>query len=159
MSKVQCLYRKHNPPFWIITLYLFTALRSRPLDGWTYKNENAVFYHPPGAPMSDQEKIDFSKKQKQIVRANTRFKSNPWKVSEAQKGNLMASKKESELGKVGIDGNDKLCKGVQWPNAGVVPVPRAIGSFTNRNILTSFFKIGGTGFRRNPSVRPRDAFT
>ena len=82
---------------------------TKPLDGWTYKNVNAVFYHPAGAPMSDQEKIDFAKKQKQIVRENTRFKTNPWKGLDkaGQKAeSLVAAKKESELGKVGVDGKD-----------------------------------------------------
>ena len=84
---------------------------TKPLDGWTYKNVNAVFYHPAGAPMSDQEKIDLAKKEKQIVRENTRFKSNPWKGLDkggaGQKAeSLVAAKKESELGKVGVDGKD-----------------------------------------------------
>ena len=61
------------------------ALESKPLDGWTYKNENAVFYPPVGVPMSDLEKIEAAKKEKTIHHENTRFKSNPWKMSEAQK--------------------------------------------------------------------------
>lgn len=79
---------------------------NKPLDGWTYKNENAVFYHPSGAPLSDQEKIDVAKKQKIIVRENTRFKSNPWKTSEDTKNSLIAAKKEADMGKVGVDGRN-----------------------------------------------------
>ena len=79
---------------------------SKPLDGWTYKNENAVFYHPRGAPLSDREKIEIAKKERVINRENTRFKSNPWKMSEAQRNNLVAAKKEAESGKVGVDGKD-----------------------------------------------------
>ena len=34
------------------------TLESKPLDGWTYKNENAVFYPPDGASWSDAEKVE-----------------------------------------------------------------------------------------------------
>ncbi len=82
------------------------SLETKPLDGWTYKNVNAVFYHPEGAPLSDAEKIEWSKKQKMIVKENTRFKTNPWKLTEAAKANLIAAKKEADSGKVGADGKN-----------------------------------------------------
>ena len=40
---------------------------TRPLDGWTYKNVNSVFYHPDGAAFTDAEKIEMAKKEKLIV--------------------------------------------------------------------------------------------
>ena len=82
---------------------------TKALDGWTYKNENAVFYHPAGTPLSNAEKMSMAAKQKIINRQNTRFKSNPWKMNE-KKGQtaLIAAKKEIEAGKVGIDGKDLL---------------------------------------------------
>ena len=46
---------------------------TKALDGWTYKNENAVFYHPAGTPLSNAEKISLATKQKIINRQNTRF--------------------------------------------------------------------------------------
>ena len=91
-------------------------LDSKPLDGWTYKNENAVFYVPSGAPLSDTEKIEIAKKERVINRENTRFKNNPWKVSgEDQRSNLVAAKKEADSGKVGIDGK-KLVDPKSTPN-------------------------------------------
>lgn len=81
---------------------------TKALDGWTYKNENAVFYHPAGTPLSNAEKISLATKQKIINRQNTRFKSNPWKLNEKQGQTLIAAKKEIEAGKVGIDGKDLL---------------------------------------------------
>jgi len=88
---------------------------TKPLDGWTYKNRNNVFYHPTGVQLSDSEKIELAKKEKIIVRENTRFKTNPWKLNEAQKNNLVAAKKEAELGKVGIDGKN-LVEGSATPS-------------------------------------------
>ena len=79
---------------------------SKPLDGWTYKNVNAVFYNPDGAPLSDKEKVELAKKKRSINIDNTRFKTNPWKLNETQKGSLVAAKKEHEMGKVGADGKD-----------------------------------------------------
>ena len=81
---------------------------TKALDGWTYKNENAVFYHPAGTPLSNAEKISLATKQKIINRQNTRFKSNPWKLNEKQGQTLIAAKKDIEAGKVGIDGKDLL---------------------------------------------------
>ena len=78
---------------------------SKAVESWTYRNENAVFYHPSGTELSNTEKISLAKKQKVINRQNTRFKGNPWKLTEKQ-GSLIASKKETEAGKVGIDGKD-----------------------------------------------------
>ena len=56
--------------------------------------------------MTDSEKIDLAKKEKLIIRENTRFKTNPWKMNEAQKNNLLAAAKNADLGKVGIDGKN-----------------------------------------------------
>lgn len=82
------------------------SLESKPLDGWTYKNVNAVFYNPEGVVLTDAEKVELAKKQRSINIENTRFKTNPWKMSEQQKGTLVAARKEHELGKVGADGKD-----------------------------------------------------
>jgi protein DGCR14 len=82
----------------------------KPLDGWTYKNENPVFYPPVGVPMTDSERIDFAKKEKTIILENTRFKINPWK-SEGQKGGSViaaTAKKAANYGKVGADGKDLI---------------------------------------------------
>ena len=49
------------------------------------------------------------------MRENTRFKTNPWKLNEAQKNNLIAAKQEAELGKVGIDGKN-LVEGSATPS-------------------------------------------
>ena len=80
------------------------STESKPLDGWTYKNVNPVFYNPDGVELSDHEKMEIVKKQRTIHIENTRFKTNPWKLTDKQKDNLLASKKEHELGKVGADG-------------------------------------------------------
>ena len=80
------------------------ATESKPLDGWTYKNVNPVFYNPDGVELSDHEKMEIVKKQRTIHIDNTRFKTNPWKLTDKQKEALMASKQEHELGKVGADG-------------------------------------------------------
>ena len=82
------------------------ALETKPVDGWTYKSRNDVFYNPRGVQMTDSEKIDLAKKEKLIIRENTRFKTNPWKLNEAQKNNLLAAAKNADLGKVGIDGKN-----------------------------------------------------
>ena len=82
------------------------ALETKPVDGWTYKSRNDVFYNPRGVQMTDSEKIDLAKKEKLIIRENTRFKTNPWKMNEAQKNNLLAAAKNADLGKVGIDGKN-----------------------------------------------------
>ncbi len=81
---------------------------SKPLDGWTYKNKNAVFYNPDGTALTDQEKVELAKKEKVIALENTRFKSNPWKA-DLQEGNMKLTafqKRESDVGKIGIDGKD-----------------------------------------------------
>ena len=69
-------------------------------------SRNDVFYNPRGVQMTDSEKIDLAKKEKLIIRENTRFKTNPWKMNEAQKNNLLAAAKNADLGKVGIDGKN-----------------------------------------------------
>ena len=81
---------------------------TRPLDGWTYKNVNSVFYHPEGAAFTDAEKIEMAKKEKVIVHENTRFSSNPWKsnVSESFLKQTASARKEASLGKVGVDGKE-----------------------------------------------------
>ena len=81
---------------------------TRPLDGWTYKNVNSVFYHPEGAAFTDAEKIEMAKKEKLIVHENTRFGSNPWKsnVSESFLKQTASARKEASLGKVGVDGKE-----------------------------------------------------
>ncbi len=79
---------------------------SKTPDGWTYRNQNEVFYPPEGAPLSAQEIVELAKKERGIVFENTRFKKNPWK-SELQDSSLQESvysKKEKEAGKVGVDG-------------------------------------------------------
>jgi len=50
--------------------------------------------------MSNEEKIEFAKKEKIIVRENTRFKSNPWKLTEAQKTILSRLKKKLNWAKL-----------------------------------------------------------
>ena len=80
------------------------STESKPLDGWTYKNVNPVFYNPDGVELSDHEKMEIVKKQRTIHIENTRFKTNPWKLTDKQKEALMVSKQEQELGKVGADG-------------------------------------------------------
>ena len=75
------------------------SLETKPIDGWTYKARNDVFYNPRGVQMTDSEKIELAKKERLIIRENTRFKSNPWKLNEAQKNNLLAARKEAELGR------------------------------------------------------------
>ena len=86
------------------------AKTSKPLEGWTYKNVNSVFYHPDGAVFSDEEKIEMAKKEKLIVHDNTRFNSNPWKtgVSEVNLRQTATLKKEASLGKVGVDGKELI---------------------------------------------------
>ena len=54
---------------------------------WTYKNVNAVFYNPDGAPLTDAEKVELAKKERKINLENTRFTSNPWK-SDVQNANV-----------------------------------------------------------------------
>jgi protein DGCR14 len=83
---------------------------SKPLDGWTYKNVNAVFYHPDGAAFSDAEKIEMAKKEKIIVHENTRFTANPWKtnVSDSSLKLTATLKKEANMGKVGVDGKELI---------------------------------------------------
>ncbi len=79
---------------------------SKTTDGWTYKNENAVFYTPDGVEMSLQEQMDQAKKERKIVHENTRFKRNPWKtdLKDVTLKETVHSKKEKEAGRVGVDG-------------------------------------------------------
>ncbi len=79
---------------------------SRTTDGWTYKNENAVFYPPEGVEMSAKEQIERAKKERKIVYENTRFSKNPWKTDlrDSSLKETVISKKEKEAGKVGVDG-------------------------------------------------------
>ena len=82
--------------------------KSQKLDGWTYKNVNAVFYPPEGAPLSKEEEIERAKKKRKIIFENTRFKKNPWKV-DLQDNSLKETaykKQEKEAGKVGVDGKE-----------------------------------------------------
>ncbi|TRY73611.1 hypothetical protein TCAL_01868 [Tigriopus californicus] len=79
---------------------------SKPLDTWVYTNANAVFYPPEGVPMSAEEWAEASKRDRQIVFRNTRFKANPWK-SDLHKSSVEAqahTKQEKSAGKVGPDG-------------------------------------------------------
>lgn len=79
---------------------------SKPLDTWVYTNANAVFYPPEGVPMSAEEWAEASKRDRQIVFRNTRFRVNPWK-SDIHKSSLEAqahTKQEKSAGKVGPDG-------------------------------------------------------
>ena len=58
MSKVECLYRKHNPPFWIITLYLFTALGKK-AEGFSFAGAGAsVFGGSANATTSPNKAAD-----------------------------------------------------------------------------------------------------
>ena len=75
-------------------------------EGWTYKNANAVFYNPSGVELSQTEKIELAKKERQIVHENTRFKANPWKSKDQTENTFKTMKKEASLAKVGVDGKD-----------------------------------------------------
>ena len=80
--------------------------QSVPVEGWTYKNVNAVFYPPEGVEFTKAEEVERISKQRSINFDNTRFKKNPWK-NEIQKTNLEQTaytKKEKEAGHVGVDG-------------------------------------------------------
>ena len=84
------------------------ASGSTRVDGWTYKNVNAVFYNPDGAPLTDAEKVELAKTERKVVLKNTRFTVNPWK-SDVQSASVKLSaeaKQNSNLGKVGADGKN-----------------------------------------------------
>ena len=40
------------------------SLETKPIDGWTYKARNDVFYNPRGVQMTDSEKIELAKKER-----------------------------------------------------------------------------------------------
>ena len=92
---------------------------STSVDGWTYKNINAVFYNPDGAPLTDAEKVELAKKERKIILENTRFTTNPWKsdVQSATVKQTAVAKQESKLGKVGADGKE-LVDGNATPSVG-----------------------------------------
>ena len=92
---------------------------STSVDGWTYKNVNAVFYNPEGAPLTDAEKVELAKKERKVVLENTRFTINPWKtdVQSASVKQTAAAKQDSKLGKVGADGKE-LVDGNKTPSVG-----------------------------------------
>ena len=92
---------------------------STSVDGWTYKNVNAVFYVPEGAPLTDGEKVELAKKERKVVLENTRFTANPWKsnVQSASVKQAAEAKQNSKLGKVGADGKE-LVDGNSTPSVG-----------------------------------------
>ncbi len=79
---------------------------SRSTDGWTYRNENAVFYPPEGVDPTPEELVERARKERKIVHENTRFRRDPWKsdLRDSSLKETVASKKEKEAGKVGVDG-------------------------------------------------------
>ena len=89
------------------------------VEGWTYKNVNAVFYNPDGAPLTDAEKVELAKKERKIILENTRFTANPWKkdVQSANVKETAIAKQNSKLGKVGADGKE-LVDGNVTPSVG-----------------------------------------
>ena len=86
---------------------------------WTYKNINAVFYNPDGAPLTDAEKVELAKKERKVILENTRFTTNPWKsdLQSATVKQTAAAKQDSKLGKVGADGKE-LVDGNATPSVG-----------------------------------------
>ena len=92
---------------------------NKAVEGWTYKNVNAIFYNPDGAPLTDAEKVELAKKERKIILENTRFTANPWKkdVQSANVKETAIAKQNSKLGKVGADGKE-LVDGNATPSVG-----------------------------------------
>lgn len=87
-----------------------TVDRDKPLDIelWTYQNVNHIFHYPDSLELTEDQKTELAKKQKEIIHTNTRMEKMPWK-SEKQMELLRKEKERLEAmqeGKVGIDGKE-----------------------------------------------------
>jgi protein DGCR14 len=127
--------------------------RSKPVDGFTYKNVNSVFYTPDNVPLTPDEIVERAKKDRSIAFENTRFSSNPWRL-ELQNSTLKQTalyKREKEAGKVGVDGKEASApasaKGLRGFNyVSMTPSPRP-GVDDGESPLMTWGEVESTPYR------------
>lgn len=54
------------------------------IDTWKYKNRNYIMFTPDGVELTEQEKVEMSKKRQEIVYQNTRLTVNPFNEAQSK---------------------------------------------------------------------------
>lgn len=54
------------------------------VDTWGYKNRNYIMFVPDGVELTDEQRLERSKKRQEVAYVNTRLKENPFNENQSQ---------------------------------------------------------------------------
>ncbi|XP_018329098.1 splicing factor ESS-2 homolog [Agrilus planipennis] len=126
------------------------------VDTWGYKNKNYIMFVPDGVELTDEEKIEMSKKKQEIVHSNTRLRENPFnEVQSKETINELAKSQAKVLdGKIGVDGKELIPPDTPKINGfKLVRSPSPYPGVAQSPLMT-WGEIEGTPFRLDGSDTP-----
>ncbi|XP_071944038.1 splicing factor ESS-2 homolog [Antedon mediterranea] len=126
------------------------------LNSWTYKAKNSLMYVPDGVEDTAEEKINKTKKEREILYENTRFLCNPHRNTAQVEANAraMANRAAMKQGKIGHDGKEILAS--ETPKVqgyGFVAAPSPVPGVHDSPLMT-WGEIESTPMRIDGSQTP-----
>lgn len=125
------------------------------IDTWGYKNRNYIMYVPDGVDPTDEEKLEMSKKRREVVYVNTRLKENPFNEVQSKETISEVAKSHAKVldGKIGVDGKE-IVSGTPGINGfSFVRSPSPYPGVAQSPLMT-WGEIEGTPFRLDGSDTP-----